>query len=212
MKRKRKTLKKKKPTRKKTNKIYTKKDFKSGDGMLTSVWGPSMWHYLHTMSFNYPTKPTKTDKKKYKSFMLNLKNVLPCKYCRHNFRNNLKKLPLTDKDLKNRNKFSRWMFNMHELINKMLGKNSGLTYCKIRERYEHFRARCTIDLDAENTKIITIKPKRKTRKKRKENGCIEPLYGKKSQCVIKIVPKTKKKIKTFQMDKRCIKRRTKKKK
>ena len=30
-----------------------KKDYLSGDGMLTSVWGPSLWHYLHTMSFNY---------------------------------------------------------------------------------------------------------------------------------------------------------------
>ena len=31
--------------------------------MLTTVWGPSMWHYLHTMSFNYPVKPTSLDKK-----------------------------------------------------------------------------------------------------------------------------------------------------
>ena len=31
--------------------------------MLTSVWGPGMWHYLHTMSFIYPTNPTKQDKK-----------------------------------------------------------------------------------------------------------------------------------------------------
>ena len=30
--------------------------------MLTSVWGPSMWHYLHTMSFNYPVKPTPEEK------------------------------------------------------------------------------------------------------------------------------------------------------
>ena len=27
--------------------------------MLTSVWGPSLWHSLHTISFNYPVKPTK---------------------------------------------------------------------------------------------------------------------------------------------------------
>ena len=30
-----------------TNKIYKKSDFNSGDGMLTSVWGPSMWHYFN---------------------------------------------------------------------------------------------------------------------------------------------------------------------
>ena len=35
----------------KKKRVFTKKDFCSGDGMLTSVWGPSMWHNLHTMSF-----------------------------------------------------------------------------------------------------------------------------------------------------------------
>ncbi len=42
---------------------FTKKDFHSGDGMLTTVWGPSMWHFLHTMSFNYPVAPTEEQKK-----------------------------------------------------------------------------------------------------------------------------------------------------
>ena len=59
--------------------VYTKKDYESGDGMLTSVWGPSMWHYLHTMSFNYPDNPTKEDKENYKSFIQSLKNILPQK-------------------------------------------------------------------------------------------------------------------------------------
>ena len=39
---------------KKKKRTYTKKHFSSGDGMLTSVWGPPLWHYLHVMSFNYP--------------------------------------------------------------------------------------------------------------------------------------------------------------
>ncbi len=46
----------------KKKKTFTRKHYNSGDGMLTTVWGPSLWHYLHTMSFNYPVKPTKTDK------------------------------------------------------------------------------------------------------------------------------------------------------
>ena len=44
--------------------VFTKKDYNSGDGMITSIWGPSMWHYLHTISFNYPVNPTIIDKKK----------------------------------------------------------------------------------------------------------------------------------------------------
>ncbi len=63
-----------------SSKVYTKKDFKSGDGMLTSVWGPSLWHYLHTLSFNYPVNPTPENKSKYKEFILNLQYTLPCKY------------------------------------------------------------------------------------------------------------------------------------
>ena len=35
---------------------FNKDDYESGDGMLTSVWGPSLWHSIHTMSFNYPVK------------------------------------------------------------------------------------------------------------------------------------------------------------
>ena len=78
-----------KKTRKRIKRTYRKKDFSSGDGMLTSVWGPSLWHYLHTMSFNYPVKPTNEDKKNYKKFIMSLKHVLPCKYCRINLRKNL---------------------------------------------------------------------------------------------------------------------------
>ena len=44
---------------------YNNTDYRSGDGMLTSVWGPSLWHYLHVMSFNYPINPTNVQKQKY---------------------------------------------------------------------------------------------------------------------------------------------------
>ena len=42
----------------------------------------------------------------------------------------------------------------------------------------------------------------------KEKGCTESLYGKKSKCIIKIVPQTKK-CNTFQMDDSCKKKRLK---
>jgi hypothetical protein len=64
----------------KKTRAFTKKDFNSGDGMLTTVWGPSMWHFLHTMSFNYPVEPTPDQKRHYMDFILNLRNILPCKY------------------------------------------------------------------------------------------------------------------------------------
>ena len=186
---------KKKYTRKKW--VYTKKDYQSGDGMLTSVWGPSLWHYLHTMSFNYPIHPTKEDKKYYKEFILTLKHVLPCKYCRINLHNNFKSVPIRNCDMKNRDTFSRYVYRLHEHVNKMLKKNSGLSYCDVRERYEHFRSRCTEDKP-------TLFRFNKTKKRKSEKGCTEPLYGKKSKCIIKIVPKEDK-CKTFQINKKCLK-------
>ena len=180
----------------KTNKrIFSKKDFSDGDGMLVSVWGPAQWHFLHTMSFNYPVKPTNKDKKHYRDYMLNLVNILPCKHCRENLKKNYKVFPLTMDCMKDRNSFSRYVYRLHERINKNLGKDSGLTYCDVRERYEHFRARC---LDEKAKNFIFSK----TRKNNKEKGCTEPLYGKKAKCIIKIVPKEEK-CKTFQMDAKC---------
>lgn len=173
---------------------FVDSDFNSGDGMLTTVWGPSLWHYLHTMSFNYPVNPTKKDKEKYKKFMLQLQYVLPCIYCRINLKNNLKKLPLTNDVMKNRASFSLYVYELHEHINEMLGKKSGLTYDDVKNRYEHFRSRCIKDLSEQKYNIKT--------KNKKENGCTNPLYGKKSKCVIKIVPQEKK-CETFQMDNKC---------
>jgi hypothetical protein len=181
--------------------VFKKNDYASGDGMLVSVWGPSVWHALHTMSFNYPLKPTLEEKKHYRDFVLQLQYVLPCKYCRMNLKTNFKQLPLTMKKMRNRESFSRYIYDLHELVNRMLHKKSNLSYCDVRERYEHFRARCT----EEKPKLFTFKKLDKTLKK-KEKGCTEPLYGKKSKCIIKIVPQDAKE-ETFQMDKKCIKTR-----
>ena len=192
------------PNRTRKNRTFKKKDYYNGDGMLTTVWGPSMWHYLHTMSFNYPVAPTPADKKHYRDFMLNLQYVLPCKYCRQNLTNNYKIFPLKQSDMANRESFSRYVYKLHEMINKMLKKKSGLTYCDVRERYEHFRSRC-VD---ETPKLFDIKAYKNKTHKKKEKGCTEPLYGKKSKCVIKIVPQDEK-CKTMQIDKKCIKTRNK---
>ena len=177
---------------------FTRKQYNSGDGMLTSVWGPSMWHYMHTMSFNYPIKPSSHEKKHYMNFIKNLQYTLPCKYCRMNLKNNFKTKPLKMCHMKNREIFSRYVYELHETINKMLKKKSGLSYCDVRDRYEHFRSRCS----SEKLKLFKFK------KTRKERGCTEPMYGKKAKCIIKIVPQEKK-CKTFQMDKRCVKKKAK---
>lgn len=175
--------------------IFDTEDYKSGDGMLTSVWGPPLWHFLHTMSFNYPIQPTKEEKIHYMNFVKSLENILPCKYCRINFKKNLKALPITMESMNSRFTFSKYIFDLHELINKMLNKKSNLTYEQVRETYEHFRARCT---ESKKRKI------RKTKKR--EMGCVKPLYGEKSKCVLRVIPQ-KMKVKSFDVDKKCLKKR-----
>ena len=196
-----KTKKTKRKTRKTIKNIYTKNHYHSNDGMLTSVWGPGMWHYLHTMSFNYPNNPTIKDKHHYRDFVLQLKYVLPCGKCRKNLVKNFKKLPLKMNHMKNRDIFSRYIYDLHEVVNKMLGKNSNLTYEMVRERYEHFRARCA-------KPKINKKTRKKEKDKKNEIGCTEPLIGKKAKCVLKIVPQDQK-CDTFQINKQCIKRKKK---
>ena len=180
--------------------VFSDKDFVSGDGFLTTVWGPPMWHYLHTMSFNYPVNPTASDKRNYRSFILGLQHVLPCKYCRTNLKTNFKNHPLRACHLANRESFSKYIYELHEMVNELLGKKSGLSYCDVRERYEHFRARCTDDPNPRMAKT------RKNKQGKKEKGCTEPLYGKYSKCVLKIVPQDAE-AETLSIDNKCIKRR-----
>ena len=201
---------------------YSELDYNSNDGMLVSVWGPPQWHFLHNMSFNYPVNPTPLDKKHYRDYMLQLVHILPCGKCRKNLKENYKKLPLTMAHMKSRATFSKYVYDLHEVVNTMLNKKSNLSYAQVKERYEHFRARC-----ATNKTGSTRKQKNKgghklkightlkhghtltsghTHLKKDEKGCTVPLVGEKSKCILKIVPHTEK-CDTFIMNKKCIKKR-----
>ncbi len=172
--------------------VFSDSDYNSGDGMMTSVWGPPLWHTLHTISFNYPINPTEEQKKQYFSFFSNIQNILPCRYCRENLCKNFTNKPLTMSVFKSRETLSRFIYELHETVNTMLNKESGLSYEDVRDRYEHFRSRCL-----ENPK------KMKEDKKVKEKGCTEPLYGIKSKCVLNIVPRDNR-LSSFKMDPKCV--------
>ena len=170
-----------------SNKIFDNDDYNSGDGMMTSIWGPPLWHVLHTISFNYPVKPTSEDKTNYLNYFNSLKYILPCRYCRENYVMNLKKMPLNKTVFKSRETLSMWVYLLHEEVNKLLGKKSNLTYEMVRDRYETFRSRCL------NENEISDK---------KETGCTKSLYGIKGKCVLNIVTKNTQ-IKTFNIDPMC---------
>jgi hypothetical protein len=183
--------------------IFKDKDFNSSNGMMTSVWGPLIWNTLHIISFNYPIIPTDQDKKNYKKFILSYKNTLPCSYCRNNFEKNLKKVNFNDKVFTNRDTFSRFIYNLHNCVNSMLGKKVNIPYEEVRERYEHFRSRCS-------EKERTVEMKENEKKLKKEKNCDGALYGVKSKCIIRIVPKDKDII-GFKIENKCKAKKSKKK-
>ena len=98
-----------------------------GNGLLPLIWGPHLWKILHCMTFAYPINPTREDKENYKNFFIYLQYTIPCKSCGKSYGEFIKNGPLelTEEVLKNRETLTRWMYDLHNAINKKLGTN----YC-----------------------------------------------------------------------------------
>jgi hypothetical protein len=151
------------------------------NGLMTRLWGPSGWLFLHCVSFGYPYKidPTNPEhiakQNDYYRFFYYLGKVLPCKYCRISydefFANNS---PM--KHLGTRRELAKWLYDIHNLVNNKLGVPicEQPTFEEIEERYESFRAAC---------KPLTEKEKHDKAGK----GCIAPASGKPKRSVIKVV-------------------------
>ena len=105
---------------------------------------------------------------------------------------NMKSAGFNDKCMESRDSFSKFLYRLHNCVNKMLGKNIKISYEEVRDNYENFRSRCS-----EKEAVEYIK-----KKEEKEKGCVGSLYGKKAKCVINIVPKSSRK-NTFNINKKC---------
>ena len=89
--------------------------------MNPNIWGPSMWLSLHTITLNYPKNPSIHDKKAMNDFFTNLQYVLPCQKCSDNYANHLIKYPI-ENFLGSRNELVEWLINIHNEVNKSIGK------------------------------------------------------------------------------------------
>jgi hypothetical protein len=166
---------------------------KPGDdtGMQTRVWGPAGWLFLHSIVQNYPWKPTDEQKNNYLSFLKLVGNVLPCRYCRESYQKFITGVdtwkpsptefinpdPLCKKDselildiskLKSRETLVRWLYDLHNRINKKLGVDCNPTFKEVWNKYESFRSKCT----------KSVKPK---------NGCLDPMKGLRKKCNLQII-------------------------
>ena len=89
--------------------------------MHPEFWGPSGWKFLHSITFQYPMKPTIDDKAHYKEFFNSLKYTLPCQKCAYHYSKHIRKYPI-DSALKSREDLVKWLINVHNEVNKSLGK------------------------------------------------------------------------------------------
>lgn len=194
------------------SKTFTKKDFNSGDGMLTTAWGPQFWFILHNITFNYPVNPTKDDIDHYYSFFKTLRYVLPCRHCRENIVKNMKTLKFSKKIFINRETLSKWVYELHNHVNTMLGKKVKISFHEVRCMHENFRARCDLKKTTNELKCTKKstsgggRAKNKTEKnskKKKEKGCTDSFYGVKTKCCIKFVPLSSKQ-RTITVDPKCV--------
>lgn len=127
----------------------------NNSGLLPKIWGPHMWIALHSITFNYPTNPTPEDIKSYKSFFQLLGHVLPCSYCASSYSKFISTgtTQLTDENMKNRDSLTKWLYLVHEEVNKKLGVDYGVTYDSVVNRYESYRAACDHQKDNKLIKV-----------------------------------------------------------
>jgi hypothetical protein len=151
------------------------------NGLMTRLWGPSGWLFLHCITFGYPYKidPTNPEhlakQNDYYRFFYYLGKVLPCKYCRNSYDEFFaKNSPM--RHLGSREDLSKWLFDVHNMVNDKLGVPAceRPSFDEIKERYESFRAAC---------KPLT----EKERNDKAGKGCIAPASGKPKRSVIKVV-------------------------
>ena len=101
--------------------------------MDTRFWGPSGWQLLHLIAFKseHPER-----------FLLGIKDILPCRFCRESTAQYTKELPL-------RGDPGRWLYDLHNKINRKLRTQSqndkkvidpgpDPSFEEVKSKYENF--------------------------------------------------------------------------
>lgn len=81
---------------------------------FTITWGPSLWRFLHVISFTYPDTPSDKDKDSYRKFFSSLGEVIPCPGCANHYKEYTAEHPIA---LESKETLSRWMYDFHNHVN-----------------------------------------------------------------------------------------------
>lgn len=116
----------------------------SNSGLITKIWGPPGWTFLHAITFGYPLNPTDQQKKQYKDYFTNVGYVLPCKFCRDSYQKFIQSPPteLTDECMLNRDNLVKWFIRIHDAVNNKLDIKYASNCQERIDRFESMRAKC----------------------------------------------------------------------
>jgi hypothetical protein len=96
------------------------------------IWGPPMWISLHSITLNYPEKPTTCQENMIREFFWNVQFVLPCEMCRNHYAEMIRTHPPITKD---RRSLVYWLIDRHNEVNKRLGKRE-YSYEEVLQKYQ----------------------------------------------------------------------------
>ena len=87
-----------------------------------TIWGPPLWKFMHYFTLSYPENPTEDEKDTLVNFFETIGDSIPCEKCRYNFSQHVEKMPLTEEILESNVKVVRWLFDLHNEVNKSTNK------------------------------------------------------------------------------------------
>ena len=109
-----------------------------------NLWGSPLWTFLHYLSLSYPENPTTDEQEIIYNFLASMQKIIPCEKCRNNFLKHLDSMEV--EVLTSRTNFVRWLFNIHNLVNKDTWKPN-FSYDEFIKKYSQEK------VDVETNKI-----------------------------------------------------------
>lgn len=96
-------------------------------GRHPALWGPQLWHTIHTLAYDYQRKPSNDElrisrEEAYANWFNALPKLLPCPGCRMHLALRMQKTPPPIKDTQGTFKLWEWTVDLHNEVNKSTGK------------------------------------------------------------------------------------------
>jgi len=134
--------------------------------MITKVWGPPAWFFLHSMAMSYPKKINENNpehrrrKNAMFAFLTNLGDVLPCPLCGTSYNSYIRDPSLSVMEhLNTRSSLIEFIYKIHNKVNIKLGvpKCNKRSFKEVVKFYSQFIAGpCTATTDEERQQRLLL--------------------------------------------------------